>query len=72
MKYTHDEILRAYFAWSQMQGGRREDQWHIYCDFRDQVALGTNADRYHKLVRTSLEPVDPEDVKDILERVRAL
>lgn len=68
VSYTQDEVLRAYFTWSQMQGARREKEWNIYCDYRDGMPIGFNQDRVdglHRIDRT----LEVEKAKNLLRKL---
>lgn len=41
--YTHNDLISAFEAWAQA-GSKRDDEWDTYCDIRDGVPEGTNAD----------------------------
>lgn len=46
VKYTHDELQKAYVAWVNAKQQDRNRLWNVYCDIRDGVAVGTNQARY--------------------------
>lgn len=42
--YTPTEFANAYWDWVKTPSHKREREWDIYCDVRDAVPPGTNAE----------------------------
>ncbi len=42
MKYTQEDLQKAYTDWQDAPKDQREDLWFKYCDIRDGLSLGTH------------------------------